>query len=203
MDYKGFNDYELISYVRENNEEANEIMFQKYRPLIENASRRILKYCKYSGLEFNDLVQEGMIGLSSAINNFEESKEASFYTYAKTCIERRLISAVIGSQRQKHRLLNESMSFEIYNDDNEQVEYDKVLIDNSYNPESIALDYEKEVELVDSIKSLLTDFEQQVFELKISGFNYREIAEVLDKEPKAIDNALNRIKNKIKDKIKR
>ncbi len=200
MNYKEFNDYELISHIRDNIEEANEILFEKYKPLIENNARKLLKTSKKNGIEFYDLVQEGMVGLNNALNTFDENKEASFYTYAKKCIERKQLSYVIGSERKKHKLLNESISYNI-NENDDINDMPKVLIDNSGNPESMMLDSENSNELINKIKSLLTPFEKEVFELKINGFTYIEIAEKLHKDKKAIDNAIQRIKTKIKDNL--
>lgn len=204
MDYRELNDFELVSYVRDNSEEANEILYDKYKPLIEKNARRLLKYCSYNGLELNDLIQEGMLGLSRAIDTFNESKETSFYTYAKTCIERKQLSAIIASQRQKHKLLNESVSFEMYDKEETEIKtVDSWLIDNSYNPETVVFDYENSHELREKIEKILTEFEMQVFELKLAGFTYVEISEILDKDKKQIDNAIQRIKTKIKDSLKR
>ncbi|MBQ2409234.1 MAG: sigma-70 family RNA polymerase sigma factor [Bacilli bacterium] len=200
MNYKEFNDYELISHIRDNIEEANEILFEKYKPLIENNARKLLKTSKKNGIEFYDLVQEGMVGLNNALNTFDENKEASFYTYAKKCIERKQLSYVIGSERKKHKLLNESISYNI-NENDDINDMPKILIDNSQNPENMMLDTENSNELTNKIKSLLTPFEREVFELKINGFTYIEISEKLHKDKKAIDNAIQRIKTKIKDNL--
>jgi RNA polymerase sporulation-specific sigma factor len=200
MNYRDFNDYELISHIRDNIEEANDILFEKYKPLIENNARKLLKTSKKNGIEFYDLVQEGMVGLNNALNSFNEDKEASFYTYAKKCIERKQLSYVIGSERKKHKLLNESISYNI-NENDEINDMPKILIDNSQNPENMMLDTENSNELTNKIKSLLTPFEREVFELKINGFTYIEISEKLHKDKKAIDNAIQRIKTKIKDNL--
>jgi RNA polymerase sporulation-specific sigma factor len=200
MNYRDFNDYELISHIRDNIEEANDILFEKYKPLIENNARKLLKTSKKNGIEFYDLVQEGMVGLNNALNTFDENKEASFYTYAKKCIERKQLSYVIGSERKKHKLLNESISYNI-NENDEINDMPKILIDNSQNPENMMLDTENSNELTNKIKSLLTPFEREVFELKINGFTYIEISEKLHKDKKAIDNAIQRIKTKIKDNL--
>ena len=200
MNYKEFNDYELISHIRDNIEEANEILFEKYKPLIENNARKLLKTSKKNGIEFYDLVQEGMVGLNNALNTFDENKEASFYTYAKKCIERKQLSYVIGSERKKHKLLNESISYNI-NENDDINDMPKILIDNSQNPENMMLDTENSNELTNKIKSLLTPFEREVFELKINGFTYIEISEKLHKDKKAIDNAIQRIKTKTKDNL--
>jgi RNA polymerase sporulation-specific sigma factor len=201
MNYRDFNDNELIAYIKENNEEANNIIFEKYRPLIVGAATRMFSYCKNSGLELNDLIQEGMLGLNQALNSFDTERDITFYTYAKTCVERKIVSLVVSSRRLKHKILNESISIEIYNDNDEVVNLDKLLSDSSTNPETIIFDNEQNNELIEKIKNNLTPLEQQVFELKINNFNYNEIAEILDKDSKSIDNALQRIKNKIKDKI--
>ncbi len=194
MDYSKLNDNELIYYINEHDDEANNIIIKKYEPLISSIASRIIKNCPYLGIEKNDLIQEGMIGLNHAIGYYNEHKDITFYTYAKTCIERRLISTVISAQRLKHKNLNDSISF-----DSEDGTLDFILKDDSTNPENILLEDETTEELINLIKKKLTDFESDVFDLLISNFNYKEIANMLDKEPKQVDNAIYRIKNKAKE----
>ncbi|MBE6152234.1 MAG: sigma-70 family RNA polymerase sigma factor [Firmicutes bacterium] len=198
MNYRDYNDFELLSYISEKNEEASEVLFEKYRPLINATANRLYYYCKNTGLELNDLIQEGMLGLNLAMTTFNENKETTFYTYAKTCIERKIISLVVSSRRLKHKFLNESLSFEINDEVSQSFIHEKNLEDNSYNPEEILVNSESLEELIKTVSSHLTDFEIQVFELKLNGFDYKEIAEILDKDTKSIDNALQRIKTKIK-----
>lgn len=193
MDYKDYNDYELLNYIAEGNEDANNIIIKKYEPLIIGIANKMLSYCKNNGLDKNDLIQEGMIGLNHAIDRYHEQGDTLFYTYAKKCIERKIISVVIGSNRNKNRILNESVSY----DDDENLLL-KVLKDTSPNPEELMVDMEHEKDFILKVKETLTDLESQVFELLISGFKYKEIAEILDKDQKSIDNAIQRIKNKIK-----
>lgn len=198
MNYRDYNDFELLSYVAENNEEASEVLFEKYRPLINATANRLYYYCKNTGLEINDLIQEGMLGLNLAMTSFDESKKTGFYTYAKKCIERKIISLVVGARRLKHKFLNESLSLEINDEETKIYISEKNLEDNSYNPEEILVNSESVEELIKEVNKHLTDFEIQVFELKLNGFEYKEIAEILDKDTKSIDNALQRIKSKIK-----
>ena len=199
MQYREYNDYELLNYISENNEEANEILFEKYKPLIVNISNKLYKYCKNKGLELNDLIQEGMLGLNLALKIYDQNKDASFYTYARKCIERKIISLVVSTCRLKHKILNDSVSFEIKT--NETDVFEMVVGDNSYNPEDMMINYETETEIIEKAHNLLTDLEKQVFDLKISGFNYKEIAEILEKDPKTIDNAIQRLKQKMKKAI--
>ncbi|MCI8778195.1 MAG: sigma-70 family RNA polymerase sigma factor [Bacilli bacterium] len=199
MDYRDYNDSELLSYIAENNEEANEIIFKKYEPLIVTISKRMYRYCKNAGVEMTDLIQEGRLGLNVAINGYQISKDATFYTYARTCIERGIINYVVRAKRQKNRVLNESLSLEL--PDDEQYKFEKIFADNSQNPEIQVLEYEREQELINNVKGNLTDFEQQVFELKLASFSYKEIAEILEKDLKAVDNALQRIRIKAREQI--
>lgn len=201
MDYRNYNDNELVSFVEENHENARDILFEKYRPLIVGTANKMHRSCKYNGLEINDLIQEGFLGLSNAITHYNENKDTSFYTFAKTCIERRMISLIISTKRLKHKILNESLSLEGSDDDSSNVGLEIFLGDTNNNPENVLLYNETKIELINNIKSRLTDFEEQVFELKINNFNYREIAAILDRTPKAIDNALQRIKIKAREEL--
>ena len=106
MSYDEVNDYELLSIVADN-EDATEILFKKYRPLIVGIARKFYSSIKNNGCDFNDFVQEAMIAFSMAINTFDEKKDALFFTYAKTCIERRLSTLLRTFNRAKNQLLNE------------------------------------------------------------------------------------------------
>lgn len=198
MNYRELNDNEILSYIENNDDEAIKIIYEKYKPLINKiATNLFIKYCKNTSLELSDLVQEGMIALNNAIHNYQESKDILFYTYAKTCIERKIISAVITARRQKQQLLNESISYEInINEDGQKLE--ELIKDFTTNPENILIDMENSKELMEKIEDSLTPFELQVLQLKLDGFDYREIASIIDKQPKNIDNAIQRIKIKIK-----
>lgn len=199
MSYQDLNDYELISYVYENDDDARNILLKKYEPLISSTVSRMMKSCPYIGLDRSDLMQEGLIGLNHALDYFNERKDIAFYTYAKTCIERKLISAIMAAKRQKHKPLNDSVPID---GDHEGAVPDKFLKDTSGNPEEILLDEAKTEFLKKEIRGSLTEFELQVFDLMISSFNYREIAELLEKDRKQIDNAIQRIKVKVKEKLK-
>ena len=200
MNYRSFNDNELLSYICESNEEANTILFKKYEPLINSLAHKMFKYCKNSGLEVNDLIQEGMLGLNLAINHYDEQKDTTFFTFAKKCIERKMISMIMSTKRLKHKILNESLSLEGNINDSDSIGLN-IISDSKNDPELVIINNEEEAELINRIKKRLTDFECQVFELKICNFNYKEIAEILDKSPKAIDNALQRIKAKAKEEL--
>lgn len=193
MNYKEFNDYELIDQIHSCSEDANEILIYKYRPLIVNIAQKLIKYCN-GGVDLNDLIQEGMLGLNEAINSFREDKEANFGTYARVCIQRRIVSLVRSTKTQKNMILNSSISIE----DEDSNVFDRYLSDNSLNPSIMVEDYDYTEHLFNKLNEQLTDLEKQVFELKKDGFDYKEIADILEKDTKVVDNAIQRIKSKLK-----
>ena len=187
MDYIDLNDYEILNLIVENNEDANEIMYKKYKPLIVNISKKFLKYVKNSGLELNDLIQEGMIGLTRAIETYKDTKDTSFYTYAKICIEKALISQTVSAKRLKHQVLNSAVSIDATLEDS-TVSLSDFIKDDRVDLEAKIVSNEYVNDIMNKVSKLLTDFEMQIFELKINGFNNHEIAELLDIEIKQIDN---------------
>lgn len=199
MDYREFNDNEILSYISEKNEDAIELIYEKYKPLINKIANNLYqKYCKNTGLDVNDLIQEGMIGLNNATNHYQENKDVLFYTYAKKCIERRMISTIIMANRKKHKILNDSLSFEVnLRDSNSGL--DAFIKDDSNNPESILINMEKKKDLINVIENDLTKLEQQILQLRLDGFEYKQIAEIINKDIKSVDNAVQRIRMKIKN----
>lgn len=200
MKYEDLNDYELLSYVSEKNDEANEIIFKKYKPYIVDRANKMFIYCKNYGVEINDLIQEGMLGLNDAINSFNEVHDTTFYTYASKCINSRIITFIVKSGRLKNKILNDSVFLDLYESDKSN-SFGKDLADNSYNPEEILMDEESKHEILNIIDRYLNDFEKEVIDLKINGFKYREIADMMGKDVKYIDNTIQRIKNKIREKL--
>lgn len=198
MKYSDYNDNEIINYISEGNEEANYIIYDKYKPLIYKIATKLhKKYCKNTGLEVNDLVQEGMLGLNNAVNHYQECKDTLFYTYAKTCIERKIISTIISANRQKHKILNESLSFEV-NIGETDLNLELFIKDDENNPENIIINRESKKELMTRLEQKLTNFELQILQLRMDGFDYKQISEIVDKDLKSVDNAIQRIKNKMK-----
>ena len=137
--YDKYNDYELLSYISECNEDATDILLKKYEPLIVSTAKKLLKGMENFGLDINDLVQEGRLGLLNASETFTESKDTLFYTYAKTCIERKMYDLVKSTRRVKHKILNESIPIDVDDDKGEYKELDYLLKDETENPEQLLL----------------------------------------------------------------
>ena len=153
------------------------------------------------GAEAEDLIQEGMIGLFKAIRDFDEEKEAGFRTFANICIVNNMVSAVKASNCKKHQPLNQGISLNAESADGEDggLSLIEELTDiKSRNPEDMLIDRENVERLQGEIDSALSEYEKRVLTLYLGGMDYTEIAAKLMKSDKSIDNALQRIKGKIK-----
>lgn len=192
MTYKDYNDYELVSLAQELNEDATNIIYEKYKPIIYKKSRKYLPLLK--GIELCDLVQECYIILDYAIKHFNQDNNNTFYTFFIVCLDRYLLNEYKKNNNSKNKILNESISLDSTDeDDNSLID----LISDNKTPELELTSNEEFINLYNKILNKLTDLEECVFILKINNFSYKEIADVLDKDIKSIDNAIQRIKTKI------
>ena len=185
-------DEELINQIRENDPQALNEIIERYKSLIEI---RVSNYF-INGAEKDDLMQEGRIGLFKAIMNYNAEKDASFNTFANLCIERQLINAVKNSNRQKHMPLNNYVSLNGSDDDSSSENIDTVLNNSVEDPLDTITKEEYMNEINDTLDKNLSDFEKSVLDLLLKGYKYEEIAQKLDSNSKAIDNAIQRIRKK-------
>lgn len=202
MKYQDFSDSELYSMVCESNEDAKEVLYDKYKFLIEAIIKKYLFAAKKFGVEYNDLYQEGLVGFSDALNRFDEDKNVQMSTFISICVERRLQNAVLKAGRIKNQMLLDSISL-----DYPCGEYKiplKEMIQDQKNDDPLHGIENKErfEELLKAIKERLSKSEYEVYEFLIQGLNYQDIALLLNKSPKQIDNTIQRIKNKIKEILK-
>jgi RNA polymerase sporulation-specific sigma factor len=190
-------DEELIELVHENSEEAKSVLFNKYKDKIDYLIRKYTPVAKTLGIDIKDLNQEALLGFTDAILNYDSSKDASVATFICLCVERKIKKACLKAGTIKNKTMKDSLSLEyMYEDINLPL---KELIEDVDSDPLIKVSQDEEYEeLLRSIRETLTDNEREVFELLIAGLNYKDIAVILDKEPKQIDNARERIKTKIK-----
>ncbi len=164
--------------------------------LIENYSR-LVRVCArpyfLTGGDGEDLIQEGMLGLISAVRQYDPEKAASFKTFAEHCIRNRLYTAIKSASRLKHTPLNDSISFESPQFDESQARVSCYLRD----PEELLIAREHFDELTEHISGSLSNLESEVLELYLSGLSYSDIAKKLNKSPKSVDNAVQRIRKKL------
>ena len=152
MQYKDYNDEELIMYIREESEDATEILYEKYKPLVISIVQSYYHSYVNFGIEKKDLNQEGYIGLDKAIHRYSEVKDSTFYTFAKKCIERKVISALIKANRQKNKCLNESLSLNYISSLEDIHSLENFLYDEKEDPLKKIIGIENEEELWSSIQ---------------------------------------------------
>lgn len=199
MDYDDINDNELLFLVSESNEEARSILVKKYTGIVYKIAHKYTSLAESIGIEEKDLIQEGLIGLTKAIDTYDTNKEVLFYTYVTVCIETSIKTALRSGNRKKNKSLNDSISLEkLYEED---INIDEALKDEQYNPSLKIQEEESMDEILTKSQKLLTSFEYEVLKLKIYGYSNQEVADITKKNKKAIENTLFRIKSKLKDKI--
>lgn len=190
--YSQYTDEELITMLRGGEPEVMDFIIEKYKPMVRQKARVLYLV----GGEQDDLIQEGMIGLFKAVRDYRSEKDASFRTFAQLCVDRQIYHAIQSSNRQKHQPLNTYISMNSEEWENE------VYTMLQQSPENIVIAQENAQHLEHKIRQQLSSFENQVLELYLDGDNYLVIAEKLEKSPKSIDNALQRIRGKVKECVR-
>lgn len=194
MNYTTLQDEEVISLIHNGQSDATEYLLKKYAPLVKKSIRTLYLI----GADTEDLSQEGMIGLFKAIQSYQSDNNASFYTFAKLCIDRQIYSAIKASNRKKHIPLNSYISFYSKMNEDEIELIDNLEAGNDSNPEQIILDRENTTNIEDILEEHLSKMEKQVLSLYLQGNSYADIGVELGKSSKSIDNAIQRIRDKVK-----
>lgn len=196
--YEQRTDEELIDRLRGGEESIVDYICDKYKNLVRSKAKSMY----ILGADGEDLIQEGMIGLFKAVRDYDSGRDASFFTFADLCISRQMYTAVQAAKRQKHIPLNSYVS--LYGSSSEKEEGEErnlleALADPSeLTPEELFLDKERVAYLEAVIENELSNFEKQVLDLYMTGMSYTQIAKVLGRDEKSADNALQRLKGKIK-----
>ena len=193
-DYEKSSDEELIVRLRDGESAITDYIMDKYKNLVRSKAKSMY----ILGADREDLIQEGMIGLFKAIRDYDTGRDASFFTFADLCVSRQMYTAVQAAGRQKHAPLNTYISLyagSAENDVSGRGEEWELM-------DSLASGFEKNVELLEKvIERELSNFEKQVLDLHLTGMTYSQIARVLGRDDKSTDNALQRIKAKLKRAI--
>ena len=195
--YKSAKDEELVLMAQNGDDAAQEYLLDKYKSLVRAKSRAYFLI----GADSEDIIQEGMIGLYKAVRDYNEEKNASFRSFAELCVNRQMITAIKAATRQKHQPLNSYISLNkpVYEEESEQTYMDflQSSSESLLNPEALLIGQENKSFLEDQMVKNLSSFETRVLVLYLQGRSYFEIANVLDKPEKSIDNALQRVKKKL------
>ncbi len=195
--YEAETDESLVELINGGDSEAMDYLMNKYKNLVRGRARTLFLV----GADKEDLIQEGMIGLYKAIRDYDALKNVSFRNFAELCISRQMYSAIKGSNTQKNQPLNNYISIdsmEISEDrENPMEQLMGINFEKNKNPEQLVLDKEAASVLEYTLVGHLSEMEKQVLHFYMKDMNYSQIAAALGKEPKAVDNALQRIKKKL------
>ena len=196
MNYIEENDNEILHMISENNEEAKEYLVNKYKGVISYTINKYVSNHPLIGFEEKDLYQEGLIGLLSAMETYQDSKDVKFSTYASRCIENRIATAINRAMNTKNKNLNDSISLDYVDPSTGTSLYDFIgssgIIDDMISKENCD-------ELIKFGDNHLKGFEKEVFMLKVEDYTNEEIAAILKEDKRKVENALFRIRNKLKN----
>ncbi len=185
-DFEHMTDEELCRLSGEGSRQAEEILVARYHRLVRSCSRPYF----LAGGDSEDLLQEGMFGLIKAIREYDGCRDTSFHTFAEMCIRRRLYSVLKVANSAKHSPLNQS------------VPLNPSLFDASssfaqIDPEDMMIDREKAASMLEEVRKQLSDFEVKILGYYLDGLTCREISETVNRPPKSVDNAIQRIRHKV------
>ncbi|SCW58255.1 RNA polymerase sporulation-specific sigma factor [Eubacterium ruminantium] len=195
LDYFKMTDTELVMMSRNGDASAEEFLMKKYSRLV----RKEIRFLFIMGADSDDLLQEGMIGLVKAIRGYVPENNASFSTFATVCVRRQIRTAITSYNRKKHSPLNTYVSF--YSGEDEGADMIDIMCESDIdNPEKIVLAEEKRNEIYKDIEEKLSDMEKDILRLYLRGLSYSDISMETGKNEKAVNNALTRIRLKLKER---
>ena len=188
-------DEQLAAMAREGSETAEEILIDKYKGLAKLKAKAYF----IAGGDQEDVVQEGMIGLMKAVRSYDPERETSFKTFASACINNQIIKAIRNADREKNHPLNDAVSLsETVENSGETLTLGDIVKASVFDEPEQNLIYQDLIERIrNGIDANFSQLERDVFHRKLEGKNYMEIAAELDKSPKTIDNAIQRVRHKI------
>lgn len=192
-------DEQVVARARQGCQQATDYLLRKYKGFVEGKARSYY----LAGAEPEDVVQEGMIGLYKAIRDFRDDKLAHFRSFAELCVTRQIITAVKSATRNKHTPLNDYVSLQrsVTGEDGDGCLMDIMADSRCADPERILLERRTLHFLRSQALKELSDLEYEVLRGYLSGKTYAEMAVELVRPAKTIDNALQRAKRKVGEKL--
>ena len=193
--YDLLTDEQLITLHRGGDALAEEQLYARYKQIVRSKARTYFLI----GADREDIIQEGMIGLYKAVCDYQFDKQASFRAFAELCITRQIITAIKTATRQKHIPLNSYVSLNkpIYEEESDRTLLDVITEGRNTDPEELLIGRESYVSIESRIDEALSPLERRVLAAYLDGKSYQEIAQMLDRHVKSIDNALQRVKHKL------
>lgn len=198
--YDLLTDEQLLTLHRGGDMLAEEQLYARYKQVVRSKARTYFLI----GADREDIIQEGMIGLYKAVCDYQFDKQASFRAFAELCITRQIITAIKSATRKKHIPLNTyiSLNRSVYEGDTERPLIDVLSSTQISDPEEVLIGRESYEAVADSIEHSLSKLERGALDLYLMGYSYQQIADVLQKSTKCVDNAIQRVKKKLEEYLK-
>jgi RNA polymerase sporulation-specific sigma factor len=195
--FKEKKEEEIIKMAQAGNDFAIEYLIDQNMDIVYAKSR----FFFIKGLDHDDVIQEGRVGLYKAIRDFRENKGASLRGFSQLCVHRQLVSAIKKANRQKHMPLNTSASLDKSLDYGNETgrTFNEILPDEGENLEKKFICQETLTTIMSELSEELTDLEWNVFMLYLNSQSYQEISDELEINVKTVDNALQRARKKVDD----
>ena len=192
----------IIEQALNNNEEAKNELYLKYKYIVDIFIRKYYNIATFLNIDLHELEGEAYLSFSDAINSYHKDKNAKLSTFISLCVDRQIKKVLKKYSTEKARALNNTYSLDYdYNEEGTTLK-DLIQDERIDDPLNTIESKENYEELITKIKDSLSSFEYEVFEFYINGFDYQTIATLTEKEPKQIDNTIQRLKHKIKDILK-
>lgn len=199
MNLSDISDDELFMLCLEENEEAKNILYDRYKFIIDININKYKGLVQKYGVDIKELESEALLGFSDALTSYRQNHEASIPTFINLCVERRVKKHLIKANRIKNLIVKDAYSLDYVYEQFGSPLLDLISDKNKNDPLENMEKSESYHELVMKIENSLSKLELKVFKLMLDGFNYKQIALMLKISPKQVDNAMQRIKGKIKD----
>lgn len=196
-----YNDYELSQMFNENDENAKDVLFEKYSYIIDIILNKYKKTMYALNMDFSEVRQDANLAFTDAVVRYSCERDTSLPTFISLVVERKVQNAVRKAETVKNKVYTSAYSLD-YEYDVFQKPLSEIIGDTSLEPLNNMTKKEEYEELVRKIDGILSPNENDVYKLLIRGFNYQDIARILNKEPKQIDNTIQRVRVKIRDLIK-
>jgi len=192
INYEQCSDEQLCALVFMGDSEAEAVLVTRYYTVVRACARPLF----LAGGDGEDLIQEGMFGLIRAIREYQSEKAASFRTFAEKCIRNRLFSALRAAARDKHAPLNQSVSLDHPFFDSNSLLPGAFDLSHS-DPELLIADRDYVESILESVSKQLSEFEAKILGYYLDGLSCQEIAKIVEKTPKSVDNAVQRVRRKV------
>ena len=199
--YEALTDEELIERIRMGDSYAEDVLYIRYKQVVRSKARTYFLV----GADREDIIQEGMIGLYKAVCDYEFGKQASFRAFAELCITRQIITAIKSATRKKHIPLNTyvSLSRPVYEDgDGERTLIDVLETTRISDPEEALIGRESYEAVARDIENALSKLEREALSLYLQGLSYQQIAAAMGRSTKCVDNAIQRVKKKLEERLR-